>query len=310
MPVEVGEAVVLTALDVEYEAVQEQLLEATERPLGAGGISYGVGVVRGASWEWNVTVAEIGEGNTAAAVECQRAIAQVHPQLVLFIGVAGSLRPDEVQVGDIVVATKVATFHGGRDDGQFHARPTTYPCSYEVIHLARVLRRADQRDVWLRRLRPQPPRLPSVHVKPVAAGEVVVASATSAVREFLSTHVDDAVAVEMESAGMLHAAHAAQVPAAVVRGISDVLVDRGRADRREQQRLAARSAAAFAIELLARLDPRRPSPSRPEESEDRGDAAPDARSDHNIEAVVYNEKLIGDPIYNINYGPQGPRRDR
>jgi hypothetical protein len=179
MPAEPGDVVALTALDVEFEALSEQLLDTTQLPPTASGTCYGLGSVRGPAGNWRVTVAEIGEGNLGAAAECQRAIARVRPQLILFVGIAGSLRPDEVQAGDVVVATKVATGPGGRDDGRFHARPTTYPCSYRVIQLARVLRRTSEREAWLRRLDPAPTRPPHVHLKPVAAVDEVVASDAS-----------------------------------------------------------------------------------------------------------------------------------
>jgi nucleoside phosphorylase len=295
-----GSVVALTALDLEYEALHDQLLDVTQRPPLPSGTCYGVGFVRGREWEWEVTLAEIGEGNTSAAAECQRAIDVVDPQLVLFLGVAGSLRADEVRIGDVVLATRVAWFYGGRETDRFHARPVIYECAYPVVQLARVLRQKKERGAWLQRLQPPPDRIPEVHLKPIAAGEVVVAATTSATRAFLEEHYDDAVAVEMESAGMMLAAHQAQLPAAVFRGISDVLVDRGHEGGRERQRLAARNAAAFAVELLTRLQPRRSWEPRREE---RAGAA-DRDGPHD------GRERTGGPERVINIGGEGRYYER
>jgi nucleoside phosphorylase len=252
-----GKAVALTALPAEYAALRRQLADVREAPAHPYGTRYEVGLVLGISGDWQVMLAEIGEGNAGAAAECERAIAHIRPELVLFFGVAGTLRPDEVKIGDVVVPTKVAAYHGGRDGERFHARPETFHCSYALIQLARALRREPLRDAWLKRLDPRPSSEPAVHTKPVASGEAVVTASTSATAQLLREHYDDAVAVEMESAGMLRAAWAnSHVAPFAVRGISDVLVDRRQTDTQDGQRLAARHAAAFTAELLARLDPR------------------------------------------------------
>jgi hypothetical protein len=97
----------------------------------------------------------------------------------------------------------------------------------------------------------------------------------------------------------------------VIRGISDLLVDRGRADRGERQRVAARTAAAFAVELLGRLAPRSPSPSRAEQAADPGTVGRPQRHrqpDRRIKAVIYNEQQVGNNV--INYGTQAASDDR
>src|SRR6266536_3182558 len=190
-----GKAVALTAIPAEYAALRRQLADVREMPTHPSGTRYEAGVVLGINGDWQVTLAEIGEGNAGAAAECERAIAHIRPEVVLFFGVAGSLRPDEVRIGDIVMATKVAAYHGGRDGERFHARPETFLCSYALIQLARTLRREQCRDAWLKRLDPRPSPEPEVHTKPIASGEELVTANTSATARLLREHYDDAVAV-------------------------------------------------------------------------------------------------------------------
>jgi hypothetical protein len=109
-----------------------------------------------------------------------------------------------------------------------------------------------------------------VHLKPVLAGEVVIDSRESRLYKFLRTHYNDAVAVEMEGVGLANAAHAAGgLPAMVVRGISDRAGQKTQTDAAGWQPCAAERAAAFAVELLATLNPNDLPPRRsdPDDSE-------------------------------------------
>jgi len=171
-----------------------------------------------------------------------------------------------VQLGDVVAATRVDAYHGGKQMAtQFLARPVTWPASWRLDQAARQVRRERR---WLARLG-EPPmpltealaaRAPEVHLKPVLAGEVVVTSRESRLYRFLRKHYNDAVAIEMEGAGLAAAAHASgEIPTMVVRGISD-LAGEGKAvsDSLGWQAQAAAHAAAFAAQLLATLDPTEP----------------------------------------------------
>jgi nucleoside phosphorylase len=180
---------------------------------------------------------------------------------VLFVGVAGSL-VDSVQLGDVVAATRVDAYHGGKQVAtRFMARPATWPATWRLDQAARQVRRERR---WLTRLGEPPVQLaevlaaraPEVHLKPILAGEVVVDSRESRLYRFLREHYNDAVAVEMEGAGLATAAHASgAVPSMVVRGISD-LAGGGKAasDSAGWQEQAAAHAAAFAAQLVITLD--------------------------------------------------------
>jgi hypothetical protein len=88
---------------------------------------------------------------------------------------------------------------------------------------------------------------------PIAAGEKVVASNRSQSFKFIRKQYNDAVAVEMEGHGFLlgvHMNHPTQ--GIVVRGISDLVEDKDEANDETWQPIAARHAAAFAFQILAK----------------------------------------------------------
>ncbi|WP_308016665.1 5'-methylthioadenosine/S-adenosylhomocysteine nucleosidase [Streptomyces rhizosphaericus] len=245
--------VVLTALDVEYEAVRAYLVEPRPR-LHPAGTLFEVGRLDGTPWR--VALAELGDGNQGAAVLTERAITMFGPRAVAFVGVAGALKGD-IQLGDVVMATHVYAYHGGKDeDGEFHSRPRVWPVRQELDQLARMVRRSGG---WTELLRERPPGAarPAVHLKPVAAGEVVLNSADSPLRRQLRRNYQDAAAIEMEGAGVAQAAHLnAALPALIVRGISDRADGKKYdADAEGWQSRAARHAAAFAFSVLRELPP-------------------------------------------------------
>jgi nucleoside phosphorylase len=101
-----------------------------------------------------------------------------------------------------------------------------------------------------------------VHFAPIAAGEVLLNSLDAPLRQQIASHYADAVAVEMESAGMARAAVLSDgMPILTIRGISDHADGtKASADATgSQQRAAAHAAAAMAA-VAARISmPRRPS---------------------------------------------------
>ena len=118
-----------------------------------------------------------------------------------------------------------------------------------------------ERDAdWARGL-PEGSPAPRVHFGPVAAGEIALYSATSDVRQWLGEHYNDAVAVEMEAAGVAQAGHLNDgLPTIMIRGISDY-GDKTKpaTDAEGWQPRAVANAAAFAAalttSLAAELDP-------------------------------------------------------
>jgi nucleoside phosphorylase len=245
--------VIMTALDVERAAVLEHLVDVRPHRHPSGTV-FDVGTVAGHPGH-GVAVALTGAGTTAAATLTERANAEFAPAAMVFVGVAGGLR-DWLAIGDVVVATKIYSYQGGRsEEDEFLVRPSAWSISHRLDQEARRLLRGNTWHSFL------PDRAdedaPVAYFEPIAVGDVVLNSRTSDLARRLRASYNDAVAVEMEGSGFAHAAHLGnQVHAVAVRGISDH-ADGGKAaaDRAGGQRLAARNAAAFAIALIAGLEP-------------------------------------------------------
>ncbi|MFF4226383.1 5'-methylthioadenosine/S-adenosylhomocysteine nucleosidase family protein [Streptomyces sp. L500] len=238
--------VILTALNLEYQAVRRKLagpqLHRHER-----GTRFEVGTVQGTSCR--VALGLTNKGNHSAAVIAERAIQEFSPVAVLFVGVAGALW--DARLGDVVMATHVYAYHGGTsEDGGLMARPRVWETAHGIsqlgLHLARVDDWADDS--------PGHGRAPQVRFGAIAAGEVVQNSKISAEARWIRQHYNDALAIEMEAAGVAQAGHLNGAPVAIIRGISDRADGtKGSANDRNWQPRAAANAAAFATRLAAEL---------------------------------------------------------
>ncbi|MEU4836259.1 5'-methylthioadenosine/S-adenosylhomocysteine nucleosidase [Streptosporangium sp. NPDC023615] len=240
--------VILTALDLEYQAIREKLVAPRLRRHPQG-TRFEVG--RLADGRCRVALAHVGKGNHSAAVLAERAIAEFKPAALLFVGVAGALH-SHIALGDVVMATHVYAFHGGtsQDDG-FLGRPRVWETSHIADQIARHINRS---RAWGHDLPPGRP-LPEVHFGPIAAGEVVLNSRVSAHARWIREHYNDALAIEMEGAGVAQAGQLNRaLPVVVVRGISD-RADGSKevTDREAWQPRAVANAASFAAALAEAL---------------------------------------------------------
>ncbi|MCQ8188459.1 phosphorylase family protein [Streptomyces rugosispiralis] len=288
-----ADVVVLTALEVEYRAVRAHLEDP--RPVQAErGALFELGVFREESAERTVAIHMTGPGNPGAGVSVERAAALFAPRAVLFVGVAGGVK--DVALGDVVAADAVYDYETGKDtETGFLPRQKTYQSAYGLVQLARLVAAA---DAWQRRIRPGDgaPR-PRAHVKPIAAGGRVVAHHRSDVGLRLAAGAGDALAVDMEGFGFLAGAYAnQQLDALVVRGISDLLGDKGEAHDERWQPVASRNAAAFAFELIGRIPVAAEAPVRAE-----APVAADAPATTRPLAATTRSLAAGTP-------PEGPRR--
>jgi adenosylhomocysteine nucleosidase len=240
--------VILTALSLEYDEARARLSDITARSHPAG-TRFEIG--RLGDQGCRVALALTGKGNHPVAVLTERAITEFSPVAVIFAGVAGALQA-HVALGDVVVATHVYAYHGAtsEDDGA-KARPRVWEISHKADQAARHVVRDGR---WTQRL-PVGGGLPDVHFGPIAAGEVVQDSAISAEARWIRQHYNDALAIEMEAAGVAQAGHLNDsLPVAVVRGISDRADGtKAASDHAGWQPRAVAGAAAFALALAAEL---------------------------------------------------------
>jgi adenosylhomocysteine nucleosidase len=239
--------VVLTASNLEYDAVRRKLndlqVHRHER-----GTRFEIGTLPGA--KYRVALGLTGKGNQPAAGLTERAIQEFSPVAVLFVGVAGALW-DTTALGDVVMATHVYAYHGGTSENDgLKARPRVWEIAHGISQIASHLARTGD---WTGSV-PSGIRAPTVHFGAIAAGEIVHNSRISHEAKWIREHYNDALAIEMEAAGVAQAGHLSGSPVAIVRGISD------RADGTKitsedstWQPLAAANAAAFAIRLAEEL---------------------------------------------------------
>ncbi|WP_327378038.1 SAV_2336 N-terminal domain-related protein [Streptomyces sp. CB02400] len=232
---------VLTALPLEYAAVRAHV-EEREELVHRDGSRVERGPLSGTPWQ--VAIAELGMGAERAAALTTQLINWLRPEAVFFVGVAGSLK-DDVEIGDVVVGTKVYEIHGGKQTPEgFLVRPNALPGSLALEQAARSAVR-DMHDV-------------RAHFLPIATGDVVLADAESEIARFIRRSYNDAGAIEMEGSGALQAAHlSGQSNALVIRGISD-RADGGKRDAHAagSQELAAEQAAAVTMAVLRKHRPR------------------------------------------------------
>lgn len=244
---ESGKVVILAPMNLEYKAMRAHLRELASIRHRTG-TSAEVGTLPGVPWP--VALVVTGEGNQSAGALAGQVADWLRPVALLVVGVAGGLR-DDIELGDVVVATWVYGIHGGKEDaGGFRARPRTWEGAHALVQAARMV---DITGTWTELL--ATPAKPAVHFKPIAAGDVVLNSRTAPLAIQLKLHYDDAVAIETESAGAAAAAHLhPSLPVLTVRGISDKADGRKhRSDAAGLQPLAASHAAAFTVALLREL---------------------------------------------------------
>jgi nucleoside phosphorylase len=245
----VADVAIVAALPIELSAIlcyfptlQKVTIGDTSRTYYQGILVAGDGVTR-----YRVVATLLPSmGNLQAAVATSEVIKDWRPRYVVLCGIAGGLRSDLLQLGDVVVGTEVIYYELAkiRDDG-IERRPVTYRADPLLIDRALHMQ---MMSAWRARL-PSMPELgergaeyPGVHFAPVASGDKVIASAADGTR-LMSLHPKLA-AVEMEAGGVATSAFAAahRVGFFMVRGICD-FADQNKGD--EWHSFAAHSAASF-----------------------------------------------------------------
>ncbi|MEV4710318.1 5'-methylthioadenosine/S-adenosylhomocysteine nucleosidase [Micromonospora sp. NPDC049374] len=237
----------MTALDLEYAAVRTFLRDIHELRHPSGTV-YERGIFESAELEWQITLAQTGIGNAISAIETARALDCFRPDIAIFVGIAGGL--ESMQIGDVVAADYVYGYESAKYTETHQSRIKTFGSGYPLVQRARAVRRHEE---WHKRISSN--ARPRAFVGPIASGEQVVAGRNTPTHQIIEVHCGDTYAVEMEGWGFLFAAHTnGDVPAIVIRGISDLTYDKTPENDEEHQPRAAEHAAAFTFELLATLE--------------------------------------------------------
>ena len=243
--------VVLTALPLEHEAVRAVLYDPSLF-VAPNGSRFVTGTVPGRGVDWRVHLAELGMGNARAAAETASAAAHISPRLVAFVGIAGGLKPSDQARGDVVVADRAYALHSGKlTNESFASRPLSFTTDHRTGQLVREVAR-NWRPAAIPGTRGRAPR---AELRPIVAGEVVLAGDDTELRRLIAERYNDAAAIDMESFGMYEAAHLSGVPALAIRGISDLIGDKQPSADKVWQPRAAATAAAFLAALLAAASP-------------------------------------------------------
>lgn len=270
---------VLTALSVEIKAVLAHLT-ACESVRGDHGTYYECGRFRGASSDWYAIVAQTSAGTHPASAIAQGAFQDfIDIDIVLFVGIAASLKPD-LPIGSVVASSHVHYVHTGKQADEHLERPTGLPVDFELSQIARYVERNGD---WLARIVPDAglclpddqqsrcPMPPRADVAAIACGERVLATRRNTFADRIRRQYNNAVAYEMEGYGALYTvSHFERKPCIVIRGISDLMDGKTPEADALFQPIAAAHAAAFAFEFLSVIS----ASGAPIGPQTAGDAAP------------------------------------
>lgn len=241
--------VILSPLQLELDACLEQFSDVSTTSKGA--LSYAAVHHETKFAALNLLFRKTGSGLYAVAQATEQAIKDWKPALILLVGVAGSIK--DAVIGDLVIATKAYGYDAGKETPTgFAARPDVVPTTPLMLTVAEQTGRHDH---WRSFLDPIG-YSPVIHFGPIASGDKVVASTDSRTFGIIKAHYNDTLAVEMESVGFAKAClHHPLVQCLNIRGISDRVDGKSRADAEGHQAGAARVAAAFMRGLLEELNP-------------------------------------------------------
>ena len=257
--------VILTAIKEEYLAVREHLVQPVDATQKSTAYEAGV-------FEFNkklvarVVIRECGPKNTNAAQETERAIQYFSPDLILFVGIAGSRKPKDFSIGDVIYPTMIYSYEGGKSEKKsFSSRPDMGGTTYHLDEIAKKERLSDD---WKKLIKNGQSKNVKADLGVIASGEKLIEHYESGIGKILSKHFNDTSAVEMEGFGFAKAASKQgkeynNMMVGVVRGISDIIgqpdeeEQNGAKDRRPDnaKQLASDTAAAFAFWLIFKAFP-------------------------------------------------------
>jgi len=258
--------VVLTAIQEEYDAVKLFLKEVVE--VDQDDTTYEAGIF--SLYEKDIAkviIRECGAKNTIAAQETERAIRNFKPSAIFFAGIAGSRKPNDFSLGDVIFPKEIYSYEAGKSDKKsFVARPDLASTTYTLMEIAKKERRKED---WKSLIKNGWNQVVKADLGIIASGEQIIEHYESEIGDILTKHYNDTSAVEMEGFGFAKAAMRqgrgnSQMMIGVVRGISDIIgqpskkkMEEEDTDRRPEnaKQLASDTAAAFTYWLIFKAFP-------------------------------------------------------
>jgi|GEM_PF-3075653 len=250
--------VILTAILEEYNAVREHLENIVEKTIDSD--TYEVGTFKYLdSIIAKIIIRECGAGNIKATLETERAIKNFKPDMILFVGIAGSRKPNDFSHGSVIFAEKIFYYEKGKATKElFLARPESSEPTYDLFQKALHIRRSNE---WKALIKGSYDENIKCNTGTIASGEQLIDHYSSIIGNTITNHYNDAAVVEMEGYGFLKTTRSQgakfnNLIAGVVRGISDVLERDNEvlldSDRRPEhaKEMASDTAAAFAFWLI------------------------------------------------------------
>lgn len=272
-----ADLLIITPLDEEWRQ-SRSVLKSKPNEIGIDAITYYLWSINSRKTKgamYLVAAASMGKmGIGNAAGFSKTALEAWNPYCVSLLGIAGSLKPTEILLGDVVISEEVFGYELGEvtNKSEFSFRPTGHQSGVLLLDRARALRNDPvtylrwQSACMKAAERENDPSLlarpPEVHFGVTASGNFVVKTAEfyEALRSRLHPKV---CAVEMEAKGLFISVSQLENKAQpfVIRGISDYADEEKSNLEKESKdawrRFASGNAARFLKYLMAR-DPFRP----------------------------------------------------
>ena len=253
--------VILTAIKEEYLAVRQHLNEIVEAKQNDTHYEAGIFEFNGKEIA-KIIIRECGAKNTTSAIETERAINYFKPDAMFFVGIAGSRKPKDFSIGDVIFPEAILSYEGGKSEKEsFLARPDIGVLTYAVLETAKAERKKEDWKMLLKNS--IDPKTVKADIGIIASGEQVVEHYESEVGKILTKHYNHTSAVEMEGFGFAKTINrqgreTSNIMTGIVRGISDIIEQpiktkkNNETDRRpaNAKQLASDTAAAFTFWLI------------------------------------------------------------
>lgn len=246
---------VLTALQIEMDAVISHLIDIELENHQEVGTDYYHGLYSFSAGNIDVIVGRTNQTNINAAIETERALQHYKPSHAFYVGVAGGLK--DVNVGDVIIGSEVIGYERGKaESGVFKARPQFGASSYDLERVANSYSISSSWNAIATSLidKKFAPEI-AVLSGTIASGEKVDASYKSDLHKHIKMIASNALAIEMEGLGFLTVCRSRpSVKSLLLRGISDLVNDKGEMDGKGSQFYASQNVAAFLFGLIEILD--------------------------------------------------------